>query len=287
MVDVPTLPGVAASFAYPCSPYGGFQVGMVLTPPIGADVWVEFENGDPATPVWIGCFWTEGMKPMIAELPTQQVFSTGSFNAMINDIPGEAEFLLEWGEPGFVVPCTLSINSEAVTFTVGEVVFTFTPEAVTGLMSPTTVIMTNEGLEIETAAVSVTAPEVSVTGNVTQTGAVEIEGNTNITGAVQVEGDTNITGAVQVEGEMTVTGVAEVTGSLLVTGTADVEGDATVVGLLNIEGDAMVEGAVQIGGDVAMAGAMEAVGNLSLAGAIEIGGVLASPVYSPGAGGML
>ena len=126
MIEVPTLPGLTASFAMPCSPYGGFQVGLVFTPPIGADVWVEFENGDPATPVWVGCFWTEGMKPALAELPTQQVLSTGSFNLMINDVPGAAEFLMTWEPPGFEMPCSLSINTEAVTFQVAEVVFTMT-----------------------------------------------------------------------------------------------------------------------------------------------------------------
>ena len=26
-------------------------------PPIGANVWVEYEGGDPNYPVWVGCFW--------------------------------------------------------------------------------------------------------------------------------------------------------------------------------------------------------------------------------------
>lgn len=287
-VEVPTIPGSAASFAMPCAPYGGFQVGMVLTPPIGANVWVEFENGDPSYPVWVGCFWTEGMKPALAELPTQQVFSTGSFNAMINDIPGAAEFLLEWGPPGFGVPCTLSINTEAVTFTVGEVVFTVTPEEASALMEPTNIIMTPEGLTVEAAGdVNVTAPEISVTGNVTQTGAVEITGNTEITGAVEIEGNVEIAGAVEVEGNVEIAGAVEVEGNVEIAGAVEVEGNVNVLGAVEIEGNIGIVGAVEIAGDVALAGAMEVAGNIALAGAIEVAGAVVSPVYSPGAGNML
>jgi hypothetical protein len=28
-----------------------------VPPPIGANVWVEFEQGDPQMPIWVGCFW--------------------------------------------------------------------------------------------------------------------------------------------------------------------------------------------------------------------------------------
>lgn len=44
-------------WALPCLPYGGDKVGMFVVPPLGAFVWVEFEAGDPAWPVWSGCCW--------------------------------------------------------------------------------------------------------------------------------------------------------------------------------------------------------------------------------------
>ena len=28
-----------------------------MVPQIGAGVWIEFEQGDPDYPIWIGCFW--------------------------------------------------------------------------------------------------------------------------------------------------------------------------------------------------------------------------------------
>jgi hypothetical protein len=29
-------------------------------PPLGAEVWMEFERGDPDYPVWTGCLWVRG-----------------------------------------------------------------------------------------------------------------------------------------------------------------------------------------------------------------------------------
>lgn len=53
--DVSTL--LPSSWALPCFPWAGQQMGMYLIPPIGAGVWVEFEQGDPDYPIWVGCWW--------------------------------------------------------------------------------------------------------------------------------------------------------------------------------------------------------------------------------------
>ncbi|HEX6229566.1 MAG TPA: phage baseplate assembly protein V, partial [Solirubrobacterales bacterium] len=47
-VKVPAVLGDGTlSWAMPCVPYAGSQVGFYAVPPIGANVWVEFEGGDP------------------------------------------------------------------------------------------------------------------------------------------------------------------------------------------------------------------------------------------------
>jgi hypothetical protein len=58
MVQVPDVTGlVPGTWAMPCVPVAGIQNGMVALPIIGSGVWIEFEQGDPDYPVWVGCFW--------------------------------------------------------------------------------------------------------------------------------------------------------------------------------------------------------------------------------------
>lgn len=61
--DVSSL--VPTSWAMPCMPFGGINTGMFAVPMIGAGVWVEFEQGDPDYPIWVGTYWGTP-----AELPT-------------------------------------------------------------------------------------------------------------------------------------------------------------------------------------------------------------------------
>jgi uncharacterized protein involved in type VI secretion and phage assembly len=66
-VSVPAVLGSGTqSWAYPCVPYAGLQTGFFAIPPIGANVWVEFEGGDPDHPIWTGCFWGVGEVPAVA-----------------------------------------------------------------------------------------------------------------------------------------------------------------------------------------------------------------------------
>lgn len=54
-VLVPDVSGVVpSSWAAPCFPAGGPQMGSFSVPMIGAGVWVSFEQGDPDHPVWLG-----------------------------------------------------------------------------------------------------------------------------------------------------------------------------------------------------------------------------------------
>ena len=48
----------------PCVPIAGKQKGMFMVPQIGAGVWIEFEQGDPDYPIWVGGFWGS-----VAEVP--------------------------------------------------------------------------------------------------------------------------------------------------------------------------------------------------------------------------
>jgi len=64
-VQVPDVIGmIPSTWAMPCIPVAGLQTGIYTVPPIGAGVWVEFEQGDPDYPIWVGGYWGE-----TAEIP--------------------------------------------------------------------------------------------------------------------------------------------------------------------------------------------------------------------------
>jgi hypothetical protein len=68
--DVLTL--LPTTWAEPCVPLAGPTgppMGVYMVPPIGAGVWVEFEQGDPDYPIWVGCRWgAQSDIPLVAQL---------------------------------------------------------------------------------------------------------------------------------------------------------------------------------------------------------------------------
>jgi uncharacterized protein involved in type VI secretion and phage assembly len=94
-VIVPDVTGVMlSSWAMPCAPVGGMQHGMFAVPPVGAGVWVEYEQGDPDYPIWVGCFWgtapevpalARAVPPGVPGLTMQTVLQNGM---VISDVPG-------------------------------------------------------------------------------------------------------------------------------------------------------------------------------------------------------
>ena len=95
LVQVPDVSNIIPStWATPCLPYAGIQSGMYVVPEIGSKVWIEFEQGNPDYPIWVGCFWGS-----VAEVPAlalatppavpQIMLQTPLQNTlMISDMPG-------------------------------------------------------------------------------------------------------------------------------------------------------------------------------------------------------
>ena len=80
-----------SGWAMPSSPYAGDNVGLFLVPPKGANVWIEFEHGDPDYPIWSGCFWSQGKVPYVTApplLPNVKILKTDSCTIMVDDTPG-------------------------------------------------------------------------------------------------------------------------------------------------------------------------------------------------------
>lgn len=97
MCIVPDVLGpTPSSWCEACAPLAGptgTPMGAYMVPPIGAGVWVEFEQGDPGKPIWTGCrFGTGDIPPLaMAGLPVSPsiVLQTALQNMIaISDLPG-------------------------------------------------------------------------------------------------------------------------------------------------------------------------------------------------------
>ncbi|RPI36158.1 MAG: baseplate assembly protein [Methanoregulaceae archaeon] len=86
-VKVPAVFGDANSgWALPCLPYAGKEVGLFFIPPVGAHVWIEFEQGDPDYPIWTGCFWVKGEIPLGATVQ-RKILKTDACFIILDDRP--------------------------------------------------------------------------------------------------------------------------------------------------------------------------------------------------------
>jgi uncharacterized protein involved in type VI secretion and phage assembly len=96
---VPSVLGEAATdWALPCMPYGGAEgLGMLHVPPVGAQVFVEFLEGDVSAPVWTGTFWRQsGETPEDYSGPDTKVIRTDSGHVLIfDDTDGEETITLK------------------------------------------------------------------------------------------------------------------------------------------------------------------------------------------------
>ena len=55
-----------SSWALPCLPVTGNNMGMFTVPPIGAAVWVQFARGNSDYPVWLGGYYANGEAPALS-----------------------------------------------------------------------------------------------------------------------------------------------------------------------------------------------------------------------------
>lgn len=91
---VPDVSGVIpTSWAMPCFPVSGIQNGVFTVPPIGAGVWVEFEQGNPDHPIWVGGYYAPSDVPAMARAVPPGLsgftFQTTLQNSItISDTPG-------------------------------------------------------------------------------------------------------------------------------------------------------------------------------------------------------
>lgn len=119
-LQVSDVLGPATSdWALPCVPLAGPNAGFLMLPAIGASVWVEFEAGDPARPIWTGGFWAQPGDGPIATSASQAITiqTPGGASLTLSDAPGAT------GSGGVVLKAggaMLVLNETGVRLTNGQ-----------------------------------------------------------------------------------------------------------------------------------------------------------------------
>jgi uncharacterized protein involved in type VI secretion and phage assembly len=126
LVEVPDVLGLAPStWAEPCAPLAGPTgppMGVYLVPPLGAGVWVEFEQGDPNYPIWSGCRWGASADvPSLAKLglpisPSIVLQTAGQNTIAISDLPGPTGGIMLKSASGAMV----LVNDVGITISNGK-----------------------------------------------------------------------------------------------------------------------------------------------------------------------
>ena len=82
-----------SSWALPCLPVAGNNMGMFTVPPVGAGVWVQFARGDTDYPIWLGAYYAQGQAPALSRnvppgISGITLQTTGGNGLVISDAPG-------------------------------------------------------------------------------------------------------------------------------------------------------------------------------------------------------
>ncbi len=143
LATVPDVSNVApTSWAMPCVPLAGIQMGVYVVPPVGAGVWVEFEQGDPDYPIWSGGWWGSAAEvPLLAKAgqpssPSIVLQTSGQNTLVLSDAPGPSGGIMLKSSSG----ATVLINDTGITISNGK--------GATIVMTGSTVAVNNGALTI-------------------------------------------------------------------------------------------------------------------------------------------
>ncbi len=265
--NVPAIMNMELNWAMPCSPYAGPGVGFFAIPPIGASVWIEFEQGDPHYPIWVGCFWEEGEMPFEPAIPETKMWKTESITMELNDVPEIGGFSLYVNPPAVDIPTSMVFNSEGITITCPPGTIVMTPEAITTTLPPSTITLTEEAIEIAIPASTITltseliaaeSPDISLTAEagieatagadvaISAGAAIEISAGADV--SIEAGAAAEVTAGADVA--LTAGGAAEVTAGADVAITAGLAAEVTAGLDIAISAAAAIE--ITAVGDVAI-----------------------------------
>lgn len=117
-VSVPSVLGPVLLWAEACVPYAGNGVGLFAVPPVKASVWVEFEGGDPSSPILAGCFWNDGEAPGTTK-PATKVLKTDAITLTLED-GSNGGLTIEVASPAVPTPMKLACTADGIELSIGS-----------------------------------------------------------------------------------------------------------------------------------------------------------------------
>jgi uncharacterized protein involved in type VI secretion and phage assembly len=140
---VPDVLGkVPSTYAMPCLPLAGSQMGCYTIPTFGTGVWIEFEQGNPRFPIWSGCWYGSVAEvPALAlagppSAPNIVLQSLGQNTIVLSDLPGGPGITLKTKSGAFITindagilisngkGATITMSGNAVSINAGGLVVT-------------------------------------------------------------------------------------------------------------------------------------------------------------------
>lgn len=153
LVQVPDVLGVGiSSWAMPCFPFAGLQMGMYVVPAPNTGVWVEFEKGDPDYPIWTGCWW--GSR---AEVPLTAQTAPPALPIVILETALKNGFVLSDTPVPAIPPLPMGLPAGGIILRSGTSYIRIDAKGVS-IYGPTITINGVAMVDINSAALTVTGP---------------------------------------------------------------------------------------------------------------------------------
>jgi hypothetical protein len=119
-VSVPDVLADKPGVAWPCVPFAGPSHGFVCIPEKNDGVWIEFEGGNPAQPIWVGCWWGSDDMPSPADTKVRSWVTTNGLAVVLDDDKKELSLQHPDGPSITLSSSGITLSTDSATITLDE-----------------------------------------------------------------------------------------------------------------------------------------------------------------------
>ena len=119
-VSVPDVLADKPGIAWPCVPFAGPDHGLVSIPEKDDGVWIEFEGGNPAQPIWVGCWWGSGDIPSQADTKVRCWVTTKGLALVMDDDKNEISLQHPDGPSITLSSSGIKLSTDSATVTLDD-----------------------------------------------------------------------------------------------------------------------------------------------------------------------